>query len=261
MTKKLPTSPEIVYEDPDVLVLDKPAGLVVHGDGRTVEPSLCDWILENYPELKDVGEPFVPFAIPSKQDPNPVTPTPIPRPGIVHRLDRDTSGLIVIAKTQMSFDYLKEQFKDQLVKKEYIALVYGHLETEGGKIDVPIGKSKSDFRQREAGPNSGGTQRDAVTLWELKERLIDKDGHKFSLLYVRPQTGRTHQIRAHMKSIGHPVTCDSLYAHGRLCPPPLERHSLHAAKLGLTLPSGAHHIFIVPLPDDFTQALEQLQSI
>lgn len=249
--------PEIIYEDEDCLVLNKPAGLVVHSDGRTKEDTLCDWILAKYPETKDVGEPFVTLGGES-----------FPRPGIVHRLDRDTSGLIIVAKTQKSFDYLKEQFKNQLVKKEYVALVYGHMETESGKIDTPIGKSKSDFRQREAGPESGGTQREAITLWELDKRLVDKAGHKFSLLKVRPQTGRTHQIRAHMKSIGHSITCDSLYAHGRLCPPPLKRHSLHAGKLALTLPppasgqaSGTHHIFICPLPDDFTQALAHLESL
>src|SRR3989344_1582856 len=250
--------PKIVYEDESVLVLDKPAGLVVHGDGRTPrrqgsagqapEPTLSDWILKNYPELENVGEPFTTLG-----------GKVLPRPGIVHRLDRDTSGLIIIAKTAESFSYLKKEFKEHRVKKEYLALVYGHKEGESGVIDTPMGKSKRDFRQREAGPMSGGTQREARTVWEVRERLVDNAGHKFTLLYVRPETGRTHQIRAHMKSVGHPVVCDSLYAHGRLCPAQLTRHALHAAKLGLTLPSGVKKEFESALPEDFVQTLKTLQ--
>src|SRR3989344_517155 len=239
--------PLVIFEDADVLVLDKPAGLVVHGDGRVVEASLSDWILEHYPELEKVGEAFT--TLEGKV---------FPRPGIVHRLDRDTSGLMVVAKTPEAFDYLKKEFKEHRVKKGYIALVYGHIPTDSGVIDTPIGKSKKDFRQRESGPSSGGTQREARTIWEVKEKLVDNAGHKFTLLLVRPETGRTHQIRAHMKSIGHSVVCDSLYAHGRLCPAPLARHALHASKLNLTLPSGEPKSFESPIPDDFKLMLDLL---
>jgi len=240
-------TPKIIFENNDVLVLDKPAGLVVHGDGRTQEPSLCNWILENYPELENVGEEFK--TLDGKT---------FPRPGIVHRLDRDTSGLIIIAKTPDAFTYLKNEFKEHRIKKEYVALVYGHITGESGVIDTPIGKSKSDFRQREAGPNSGGTQREAKTVWEVKERLVDKADHKYTLILVRPETGRTHQIRAHMKSIGHAVTCDSLYAHGRLCLAGLSRHALHASKLELNLPSGERKSFESAMPEDFKKALDEL---
>ncbi len=246
--------PTVIFEDSDVLVLDKPAGLNVHGDGRTVEATLSEWILKNYPELKDVGEPF-------ELKPNPKNIPLILRPGIVHRLDRDTSGVIVVAKTPEAFMYLKTAFKEHQVKKEYLALVYGHLDLDSGIIDTPIGKSKRDFRQREAGPMAGGVLREARTVWEVKQRLVDNAGHNYTLVHVRPETGRTHQIRAHMKSIGHAVACDSLYAHGRLCPPPLARHALHAARLTLTLPSGESKTFESPLPTDFTAALEQLGPI
>ena len=241
---------KIIYENADVLVLDKPAALVVHGDGRTLESTLSDWIIEHYPDLKDVGEPFA--TLDGKS---------FPRPGIVHRLDRDTSGLIIVAKTQKSFIYLKNEFKEHRVKKEYIALVYGHVATDSGVIDTPIGKNKKDFRQREAGPDAGGAMREARTVWEVKERLQDEAGHKYTLLLVRPETGRTHQIRVHMKSLGYPVVCDSLYAHGRLCPSPLARHALHATKLSLTLPSGEQKEFESSLSADFKQTLDKLHIV
>ena len=242
--------PQIIFQDADVLVLDKPASLVVHGDGRTQEATLSDWILEHYPELEKVGEPFT--TLDGKV---------FPRPGIAHRLDRETSGLIIIAKTQKSFEYLKNEFKEHKIKKEYITLVYGHIPTDSGVIDTPIGKSKKDFRQREAGPLSGGIQREARTIWQVKERLEDKSGHKFTLLLIRPETGRTHQIRAHMKAIGYPIVCDSLYAHGRLCPVPLARHALHASKLSIVLPSGENKTFQSPMSADFKQALDLLIKV
>lgn len=253
--------PKVIYENADVLVIDKPAGLNVHAGGRTIEATLSDWVIKKYPEMKDVGEPFV--LIPNTKD-----LPPIPRPGIVHRLDRDTSGVMILAKTPEAFVYLKEQFKEHKVKKEYLALVYGHVTGESGVIDTPIGKSKKDFRQREATLEAGGKMREARTIWEVKERLVDKAGHQFSLLHVRPETGRTHQIRAHMKSIGYPVTCDSLYAGGRICVPPMTRHSLHASKLSLTLPprpgsgqaSGEAKTFGSPLRPDFAQALDSLDQ-
>ncbi|MEK7535529.1 MAG: RluA family pseudouridine synthase [Patescibacteria group bacterium] len=247
---------KIIYEDADVLVLDKPAGLVVHGDGRTQESTLSDWILEHYPELEKVGEPFETKVLGTSGQ-----VLVVPRPGIVHRLDRDTSGLIIIAKTPKAFDYLRSEFKNHRVKKEYIALVYGHIETDSGVIDTPIGKSKKDFRQREATLEAGGKMRDARTVWEVRERLTDSTGHKYTLIYVRPETGRTHQIRAHMKSISHPVACDSLYAHGRICPVPLTRHALHAAKLSMTLPSGKQKLFESELPADFKKALDFLVKL
>ena len=249
--------PTIIYENMEVLVLNKPAGLVVHSDGRTEEATLANWILEHYPKLKDVGEPFYPLA-PNTQQP---ATTAIPRPGIVHRLDRETSGVMIVAKTPTAFTYLKNEFREHRVKKEYLALIYGHIETESGVIDKPIGKSKQDFRLRDASSLAGGTIREAKTVWEMKARLIDALGHKYSLLYVRPETGRTHQIRAHMKSIGYPVACDSLYAPGRLCPAPLARHGLHASKLSLTLPNCEARVFEAKLPGDFLDALAGMEKI
>jgi len=244
------SKPQIIYEDEDVLVLNKPAGLVVHGDGRTEETTLVDWIMEHYPAFADVGEPFV--TLDGKV---------FPRPGIVHRLDRETSGLVIVAKTFASYDYLKIEFQEHKVKKEYLALVYGHLNTESGLIDKPIGKNKQDFRLREAGPKAGGMMRDAKTVWEMKARLVDTLGHKYSLLYVRPETGRTHQIRAHMRSVGFPIVCDTLYAPGRICPNHLARHGLHASKLTLVLPNGSSKSFEASLPSDFEMALASMSKV
>lgn len=246
-------NPTVIYEDADVLVLDKPAGLIVHGDGRTDEATLSDWILEHYPALKDVGEPFISFATPKL--------APIPRPGIVHRLDRDTSGVIVVAKTSASFDYLKTQFKKREMDKEYRAICYGHIPTDSGVIDSPIGKSKKDFRLRDASPEAGGAIREAKTVYEVLERLTDKAGHKYSYMRLVPKTGRTHQLRAHMRTIGYPIVCDSLYAHGRLCPGGLLRQGLHALSITFTMPSGGEQRFEAPLPADFVGALEELRSI
>ena len=270
---------KIIYEDDDVLVLDKPAGLIVHGDGRTVEPSLADWILLHYPALKDVGEPFEPRlpgtrhqVLAESKNPNLVPSTqhltPIPRPGIVHRLDRETSGVIIVAKTQTAFTYLKEQFRERNLDKEYRAIVYGHIPTDSGVIDAPIGKSKQDFRLRDASAGAGGTMREAKTVYEVLERLEDKDGHKYSYLRILPKTGRTHQIRAHMRHLGYPVVCDSMYARGRLCPGVLGRHALHALSISFTLPphtvgqaSGEHKTCESPLPADFSQTLEELRRV
>jgi 23S rRNA pseudouridine1911/1915/1917 synthase len=142
---------EILYENNNVLVLNKPPGLIVHADGRTKEPTLVDWLLEKYPEMKDVGEPWV----------NPEGET-IYRPGIVHRLDRETSGAILVAKNQASFDYFKKLFQDRETAKTYNAFVYGEMKRRGGMIiDRPIGKSTQDFRMWSAQRGAKGELRDA----------------------------------------------------------------------------------------------------
>src|SRR3989344_2791563 len=196
--------PKIIYEDADVLVLDKPAGLIVHG------------------------------------------------------VDRETSGVMIVAKNAESFTFLKQSFQEHNIEKEYRALVYGHIPTDSGMIDTPIGKSKQDYRLRDATDKAGGTMREAKTVYEVLQRLTDKEGHKYTYLRVMPKTGRTHQIRAHMKALGYSIVCDSLYAHGRICPPPLIRQGLHAFKITITLPSGDLKVFESPLPEDFQLVLDSL---
>jgi 23S rRNA pseudouridine1911/1915/1917 synthase len=234
----------IIYEDEHVIAVNKPTGLVVHSDGRTKEPTLADWVHEKYPHMRDVGEPLV-LA----------TGEHIARPGIVHRLDRDTSGVLVIAKDQPTFLFLKKQFQDRDTEKIYRAFVYGNMKEEKGVIDLPIGKSKKDFRQRLAGTHARGTLRSAITEYKVLERSTDA-----AYLEVYPKTGRTHQIRVHLKAIQHPVIHDTLYAPNRPGILGFERLALHALKISVALPSGARATFEAPLPPDFEQAAEKLKK-
>lgn len=235
-------NPIILFENSDALVIDKPAGVSVHGDGVRTEPTLADWLLEQYPELKDVGE-----SITLKDG------TTVVRPGIVHRLDKDTSGVLLIAKNPESFTYFKEQFKNREVQKTYNAFVYGVVKEDKGIIDFSIGRSRKDFRLRSAQPRAKGDLRDAITTFKVLKRSTE-----YSYLELEPKTGRMHQIRVHLKAIHHPVVCDPLYAPNH--PPGLgfTRLALHARKLSLLLPSGERNLFESPLPADFEEALALL---
>lgn len=232
----------ILYEDESVLVLNKPSGLAVHYDGRTEEPTLVDWLLEHYPDIKGVGEPM------TLQN-----GTVIERPGIVHRLDRDTSGVIIVAKTQAAFLHLKRQFHDRLAQKEYRAFVYDAVKEESGVIDFPIGRQKSNPTLWSATRGAKGNLREAKTAYQTLARSPEA-----SALALFPKTGRTHQLRVHCKAINHPIICDPLYAPKR---PPLlgfSRLALHAVALELTVPSGEYKRFEAPLPDDFAHAYNAL---
>lgn len=229
----------IIYEDQNIVAVNKPAGLVVHADGRTKEPTLADWVAEKYPETKNVGEPLV------------LTDgTVIDRPGIVHRLDRDTTGAIIIAKNQEAFEFLKKQFQDRETQKTYRVFVRGSLKEKKGVIDKPIGKSKTDFRRWLAGEHARGKLREAVT-----EYVVLNEGEGASYIEVYPKTGRTHQIRVHFKAVGHPVLCDSLYGTKNDCLLGFERQALHAWRISLGLPSGERVTLEAPLPGDFDAAL------
>lgn len=235
----------IIYEDDYVIVVNKPAGLVVHSDGKTKEMTLSDWIIERYPNMKDVGEPVV---LSSGET--------ILRPGIVHRIDRDTSGVLVIAKTQDSFLFIKEQFKNRHIKKEYRAFVYGLVKKDKEIINREIGRSTKDFRLWSAQRGARGTLREAITEYIVLER-----GKEFSYLSVFPKTGRTHQIRVHLKAINHPVVNDKLYAPKREAGLGLSRLALHAFNIELEIPNTGIKFFEAPLPEDFKIALEYLHNI
>ena len=240
----------ILYEDADVVVVNKPAGLIVHSDGRTKEPSVADWALARDPGLKDVGEPWV----------SPQGET-IMRPGIVHRLDRGTSGVMILAKTNEAHAFLKKQFEDRSTEKKYHALVYGHPKEDGGVIEAEIVRIRSTPpRWGVARADEKRKHRAAITEWQVLSRGADPlTGENVSYLEVRPKTGRTHQIRVHLKHLGHPVICDPLYAKGRPCLFGLTRPALHAFSLAIVLPDGARRIFEAPLPDDLEKALAQYQ--
>lgn len=233
---------KIQYEDEDVLVIDKPVGLMVHGDGRSTERTLVDWLLKKYPDIKDVGEPLTL----SNGD-------AVARPGIAHRLDKETSGAMVVAKNQETYLYLKRQFQGRDVKKKYHAFVAGEMKQERGTIDRPIGKSPRDFRQWSAGRGATGEMRDAVTWYRVLAR-----GKGCSFIEVQPHTGRTHQIRVHFKAIGHPVIGDKLYAPRYANTLSFSRTALHARSLAFKLRGGKEVSVIAPYPEDFKKAMGEL---
>ena len=263
-----PFDPTILYEDKDLLVINKPAGLLVHDDGRQVAgagigigtgvatsasaaastPLLTDWIIKHYPKTAKVGEPLQ------------STP-PIARPGIVHRLDKGTSGVMVIAKTAKAYAHLKEQFQNRTVTKQYFAFVYGKMEDVYGIINQPIGRSKKDFRKWAVEKGARGEVRPAETWYTT---IAVRDG--FSFVEAEPKTGRTHQIRVHFHSIFHPIVADALYAFEKL----KGTISGYPATLGFTRPAlHAHYIEFIglngkkiaveaPLPLDFLSACKTL---
>lgn len=209
---------KILYEDPNLLVIDKPSGISVHQDGRNKEITISDWFIKTYPKSKNVGESIV------------VNEKEIKKPGIVHRLDKDTSGVLILVKKQKAYEFLKEQFKNREIKKVYNTLVLGHVHHDRGVVDKSIGKSPSDFRKRLSGRGAKGELKEAMTLYRVVKRfLISKN--KVTYLEVRPKTGRTHQIRVHMKFLNHPVVCDSLYNKYGFCPKNLGRLALHAKSI------------------------------
>ncbi len=231
----------VVYDGEDFAVIDKPAGVVAHPSHTYKKGALVNGLLARWPEIKGVGE-----------DPL--------RPGIVHRLDKETSGLMVIPKTQAMFLWLKQQFKEGLVSKRYIALVIGRLPKEEGEIIVPIGRA--GIRQvvmsarRKGLPGKARTFRFASTRFKVSARY---DG--FTLVSVYPKTGRMHQIRVHFKHIGHPVAGDKKYAsRARQKLLPLKRHFLHAEHLSFFLPDGKKAEFSSPLPEELRGVLNGLSA-
>lgn len=238
--------PTVIYEDANVVIIDKPAGLIVHSDGRTEEPSVAEWVAGKYPETKGVGEPW---TSPQGQV--------IDRPGIVHRLDRTTSGVLVIARTAEAHAFLKKQFQSREVEKVYRAFVYGHPTEDRGVIEAEIRRTRTIPPRWTAEGGDYARRRAAITEWQVVRRGADA-GEPVSELEVRPKTGRTHQIRVHLLYIHHPVVGDSLYAPGRPALLGFTRPALHAHALTLTLPSGARHTFKAPLPEDFRVAETRL---
>lgn len=231
--------PTILYEDDNMLAVNKPAGLIVHSDGKTVESNLVDWLLLKYPEIKNVGEP-------GKN----ARGETVLRSGIVHRLDRDTSGVMLIAKTEEAFKSLKEQFQEHQIVKKYHAFLLGEIKTEGGVIDRPIGKSSRDFRMWSAQRGAKGELREAVTDYKV---LSKRGGYSF--VEASPQTGRTHQIRVHFKAINYPLVGDPLYAPTTENKLGFERTALHSKEVTFADLKGESHTVEAPYPEDFSRAM------
>ena len=233
----------ILYEDTEVLAVNKPAGLVVHPDGRTKELTLADWILKKYPNIKGVGETI-----------HLTKGGVIEKWGIVHRIDRDTSGVLLVAKTQESFLNLKSQFQARTIKKSYRTIVQGTFKELDGTISKPIGRSKSDFRRWSAEFGARGELREAVTDYHVLGEGEVKNT-RLSYLEVNPHTGRTHQIRVHLKAVGHPILCDDLYAPKGPHLLGFKRMALHAFSVVFKGTDGVEHTVEAPLPEDFESAI------
>ncbi len=236
---------ELIYEDDDILAINKPPGLTVHPTGKEGEKTLTHWIIKRFPKMEKVGEPLTLSS-----------GTVIHRAGILHRLDKETSGVILFAKNQDAFLFFKKQFQNREIRKEYRAIVYGSVEQKTGVIEIPIGRSAKSFTRRAVGPFAKGVKRSALTEFTVLSRA-----DLYSYLSVAPKTGRTHQIRVHLKEIGHPILCDRLYAPGRPCHPSIGRLALHAHILEVRLLNGSLLRLEAPLPQDLTNALTALQLL
>lgn len=227
--------PTSIYEDKHVLVVNKPSGLVMHsGVGSATEETLAGWVLEHHPTLALVGE---------HQE--------LVRPGMVHRLDRETSGVVVLAKHQEAFVTLKRHFQKGSVQKEYHAFVHGAPKQSRGTITHPIGRSSRDFRKR-AIRHARGAMKDAYTEYVVVSRCPQET----SFMHFYPKTGRTHQIRVHAQALQVPIVGDTLYAPKRKPCLGFSRLALHARRLSLTthLTNGETIDFVAPYPDDFQRA-------
>lgn len=226
---------QLVKETNDYLIIEKPAGIVVHPAPGISEPTLIEGLLSKYPELKEVGD-----------DPM--------RPGIVHRLDRDVSGLMVVARNQNMFNYLKQLFKEREITKKYLALVIGHLNQPDGVINFPLARSRNKHGKMAARSKSDNDTRDAITKFELINLY-----QPASLLKIEIETGRTHQIRAHLAALGYPIVGDKLYRPKKLnfkATP--ERLFLHATELSFVDQNGEEQIFTSPLPKELNDFLNKL---
>jgi len=227
---------DIIYEDADLLVINKPAGMVVHPAAGHDSGTLVNAVLGHCPELHCIGDRL--------------------RPGIVHRLDKDTSGLIIVAKNEAARENLQRQFKSCSVSKVYVALVEGRLAPPQGLIDVPVGRDRRQ-RKRMAAMADGRPARTAYKAIEF----FDAPG-PYTLVEVQPQTGRTHQIRVHLAWLGFPVVGDRVYGRRRVKHDlPLRRHFLHAWSLTFRLPSDGRQVtFTAPLPSDLVNVLKSLRG-
>lgn len=213
---------KILYEDSNILAIDKPSGISVHPDGRTKEKTVTDWVIKNYPKMKNVGESMYIEEKGKKVE--------LKRPGVVHRLDRDTSGVLILAKNQKAYEFLKKSFQDRVMKKTYLAIIDGFMRDDRGVINKAIGRNPRDFRQYSANRGARGEMREATTQYRVLKRFTSAH-KKFTYLEVHPRTGRTHQIRVHMKFLSHPVSCDPLYNAEAKGPLGLKRLALHAKSI------------------------------
>lgn len=241
---------KIIYEDENILAVNKPAGINVHTDENYKEGTLIQKILEKYPQISEVGDAA--------------------RPGIAHRLDRDTSGVLILAKNAESFEYLKNLFKNRLIKKTYIALLHGKLGEKAGErglIELPIARSVKNPILRIAKGKTRGELKAAITEYKILQYLKfgDSISEKYTLVEAYPKTGRTHQIRAHFKALGTAVAGDKLYGNKKineeLSSLGLTRQFLHASSLEFNLQNNGRIKIETDLPDDLKNFLDKLENL
>jgi 23S rRNA pseudouridine1911/1915/1917 synthase len=236
----------LVHEDSSLIVLDKPPGLVIHPAPGHPTGTLVHGLLQHCDDLSGIGG--------------------ILRPGIVHRLDKDTSGLVVVAKNDHAHTFLAKQFKARTVKKRYLAIVHGMIDGTEGEIDLPIARHTKRRKEMSVLSSKG---RRALTFWQKMEEF----GSGFSLASVTPKTGRTHQIRVHLSYLGHPIVGDPVYGYKRnwwkkRAPlmnrilPHIKRQQLHSETLGFIHPDSETYCeFKAPLPDDMEHVIKALRLI
>ena len=231
---------EIIYEDDDVIVLNKPAGVLSQNAESSRSPSVSDFLVKYCPEIENVGEDEGRF-------------------GVVHRLDKDTSGVIITAKNNQAFEFLKDQFKNRKTQKIYVALVYGNVKPKEGEINFKIGRSKTNPNMQTAidtKKKENVKAREARTIYKMI-----KNFENYSLLEVSPKTGRMHQIRVHLKAIGYPIVGDQKYFFKKYRNKDLELHRqfLHAEELKITLPNRKKAKFKAKLPNDLKNFLDEVE--
>ena len=247
---------EILFENEHCLVINKPAGVSVHSDGKDPSPTIADWMATTYPESREVGEPML------------INGVSIHRAGIVHRLDKETSGCLLLAKTQEAYEYFKSQFQAHTIEKEYHMFVYGAPKEDKGVIREAIGRSGGDIRKWTTGKNARGTLREAVTEYEVRAR-VDMRGEVselftggstaegvYAFVVARPKTGRTHQIRVHMRYLNTPIVSDPLYRGSHEFALGFNRLALHAFGLTFRLLDGQMCEIDAPYPADFQEAFK-----
>jgi 23S rRNA pseudouridine1911/1915/1917 synthase len=241
---------KIIFQNDDFVVVDKPTGLSVHSGVNTNEPTLVDFLLEKFPEIENIGDALSRTCreAAGAREPN-------IRPGIVHRLDKETSGVVVVARNQKTFDHLKNLFQNRQVEKKYLALVHGKPKKKEGKIEGEMGRSKRDFRKQSLARGKIAVRKERYSLTEYK---VKKEFNEESLLEVFPKTGRMHQIRVHLHSIGHPVVGDKKYTFKKYLPCrqsgkniSAPRMFLHASSISFIGPSAEKYFFESETPEEF----------
>ncbi|PSB02897.1 RluA family pseudouridine synthase [Merismopedia glauca] len=222
---------DVLYEDEHLIIINKQAGLVVHPAAGHADGTLVNALLAHCHNLAGIGG--------------------VQRPGIVHRLDKDTTGAMVVAKTDLAFQHLQNQLKDKTARREYLGVVYGSPREDSGRIDEPIGRHLGDRIKMAVIPESKGG-RPSVTHWRVEERFGN-----YTLMHFQLETGRTHQIRVHIAHLGHPIVGDPIYSSGRSVGVNLSGQALHAWRLTLEHPlSGETIEAIAPIPSELAKLID-----